>query len=402
LQRLFMLNDVEVIVFEYFEGNYPWNLATIMVLNSGGQITEVDDVLKSVRLGAASAGDEANDAFCKAWQSAADKVSNLAHADEMAGNFRAAGGKYARAAGYYFAAERQTAVTDPDRDALYRNMLSSFDKFTALRREGCERVEVPYENGTSLPALYVRGKGTAARKPCMVHFDGLDVNKEWLYLSGIATELAERGVSTLVVDHPGVGEALRKRGMKLIVDTERPASACFDWLASQPDVHADRIGMMALSLGGYYAMRAAAFEPRFRCCVAWGSMYDFGARVRRRLQGNTEHRSVHHYLDHVQWVMGVDSLEEVAAIADRMTLSGILDRIRCPILVVHGENDRQVPLEFAQRTFDEAVNSPGKELKIHTVADGGSEHCSADNIGMTTDYIAHWIARTLGAPKELA
>lgn len=389
-------------MFEYFEGNYPWNLATIMVLNSGGQITEVDDVLAAVKSLSAEADDAANDAFCRAWQQAADKVAALAQTDERAGNLRAAGGKYARAAGYYFAAERQTALDHPGREALYRNMLSSFDKFTSLRRLDCERVEIPYENGTSLPALYVRGKGDAPKKPCMVHFDGLDVNKEWLYLSGMPTELAERGVSTLIVDHPGVGEALRKRGMKTIVETERPASACLDWLAAQTDVDADRVGMMALSLGGYYAMRAAAFEPRFRCCVAWGALYDVGLGVRRRMQGAASQKSVHHYFEHIQWVIGVKSMEEVAAFADRMTLNGILDRICCPILIVHGENDRQVPLEFAHRTYEESVNSVGRELKIHTIAEGGSEHCSVDNVSLTTDYMAHWIARTLGAPNELA
>ena len=389
-------------MFEYFDGNYPWNLATIMVLNSGGQITEVDDVLSQVKARASSADDGANDAFCRAWQKAADKVAGLALADEEAGNLRAAGAKYARAAGYYFAAERQTSLLDPDRDALYRNMLTTFGKFTSLRREGCERVEIPYENGTSLPALFVRGKGDAPKKPCMVHFDGLDVNKEWLYLSGMPSELAARGVSTLVVDHPGVGEALRKRGMKSLVETERPASACVNWLETQADVDSGRIGMMALSLGGYYALRAAAFESRFSCCVAWGALYDVGMGVRRRLQGAGAQKSVHHYFEHIQWVTGASDMNEVAAIADRMTLNGILDRIHCPMLIVHGENDRQVPIEFAFRSHAEAVNSVGKELKIHTIAEGGSEHCSVDNISITTDYMAHWIARTLNAPRELA
>ncbi len=389
-------------MFEYFEGNYPWNLATIMVLNSGGQITEVDDALAGVKACAAAADGAANEAFCRAWQKAADKVAALAEADEARGNCRAAGGKYARAAGYYFAAERQTSLDDPDRDALYRNMLTCFGKYTSLRREGVERVDIPYENGTSLPALYVRGKGNVAKKPCMVHFDGLDVNKEWLYLSGMPTELAERGVSTLIVDHPGVGEALRMRGMKSMVETERPASACVDWLTTQADVDAGRIGMMALSLGGYYSMRATAFESRFRCGVAWGALYDVGMGIRRRLQGAAAQKSVHHYFEHIQWVMGAKGMEEVVARADRMTLNGILDRIRCPVLIVHGENDQQVPLEFAHRTFAEAVNSPGKELKIHTIAEGGSEHCSVDNTSLTIDYIAHWIARTLDAPKELA
>jgi dienelactone hydrolase len=388
-------------MFEYFEGNYPWNLATLMTLNTGGQLSEVDDVLRSLKAKAANADNDANAEFCLAWRAAAQKVEKAAQADEKDGNFRGAGGKYARAATYYFAAERQTSIHDPDRESLYRAFLTAFDKFVTLRRENCERVEIPYENGTTLPALYVRGKGNAAKKPCMVHFDGLDVNKEYIYIGGMAEELAERGISTLIVDHPGVGEALRLRGMKSIVETDRPASACVDWLVERDDVDPARIGMMALSLGGYYAPRAAAFEPRFACCVAWGALYDVGIGVRRRLAGGGMQKSVHHYFEHIQWVMGVNSVEEVQERADKMTLNGILDRIRCPLLIVHGENDRQVPVEFARRTYAEAVNSPNRHLKIHTVEDGGSEHCSVDNRELTISYMAHWIARTLDAPKEL-
>ena len=388
-------------MFEFFEGNYAWNLATTMVLNSGGEISEVNDALASVPSVAAGATDSANEAFCSAWRGAAERVERLAEADEAQGNRRAAGGKYARAAGYYFAAERQTALSDPGRGDLYRNMLNTFSKFIAMRREPCVRVDIPYENGTSLPALYVRGEGAEARKPCMVHFNGLDGNKEWLYLTGIATELAERGVSTLIVDNPGVGEALRLRGLPTIAETEKPASACFDWLAQREDVDGDRIGMMALSLGGYYAMRALAFEPRFRCGVAWGAFYDFGGGIRRLMADNGTHKSVHHILDHILWVTGTATTEEALAIADRMTLQGILDRIQCPILIVHGENDRQVHVDTAKRVYEEAINSKGKVLKVHSIAEGGSEHCSVDNISMTTDFMAHWIARTLHAPADL-
>ena len=148
-------------------------------------------------------------------------------------------------------------------------------------------------------------------------------------------------------------------------------------------------------------MRATAFEPRFRCGVAWGAMYDFGA-VARGLVADGTHKSVHHLLPHLQWVTGIKDTTEILAQTDRMTLNGILDRIKCPILVAHGENDRQVPLDAAKRVIAEAVNSKGRELKVHTVSEGGSEHCSVDNISMTTDYIAHWIARTLNAQKELA
>ena len=72
----------------------------------------------------------------------------------------------------------------------------------------------------------------------------------------------------------------------------------------------------------------------------------------------------------------------------------------CPLLIVHGENDRQVPLSEAQKLFDAAVNSPGKKLKVFTLDEGGAEHCQVDNNAMGVDHMADWVAEVLGgSPK---
>jgi pimeloyl-ACP methyl ester carboxylesterase len=262
---------------------------------------------------------------------------------------------------------------------------------------------VPYE-GTSLPALLIPANGLRAgeKAPCMVHFDGLDVLKEIIYMLDMPQALAARGVSTLVVDHPGVGEALRKRGLTYFPETEVPAAACLDYLETRPDVDNSRVGIIALSLGGYLAPRAAAFEPRFRCCVAWGANYDWGAIQRKRFADKNSSLPVPHYWDHVAWVFGKKSVEEVMDISHKLTLNGILDRIRCPILVTHGENDRQIGVEFAERTIAGCVNSPKRELHVHTLVHGGAEHCSIDNVPLTREVMADWIAETLGGRTKAA
>jgi dipeptidyl aminopeptidase/acylaminoacyl peptidase len=79
-----------------------------------------------------------------------------------------------------------------------------------------------------------------------------------------------------------------------------------------------------------------------------------------------------------------------------MTLEGVADKITCPLLIVHGENDRQVPLWHAERTYEAAVNSPGRELKICRLADGAAEHCGADNSTLVVDYMTDWVAEKLG------
>ena len=77
-------------------------------------------------------------------------------------------------------------------------------------------------------------------------------------------------------------------------------------------------------------------------------------------------------------------------------LDGVVERIRVPFLVTHGQKDSQIPLHWAQRTFDQLVNSPKRELKVFTEREGGVQHSSFDNSANAGAYIADWVAETLG------
>ena len=79
-----------------------------------------------------------------------------------------------------------------------------------------------------------------------------------------------------------------------------------------------------------------------------------------------------------------------------MHLDGVLDRIRVPFLVTHGEKDSQIPLQWAHRTYEQLVNSPKRELKVFTEREGGCQHSSFDNSINAGHYIADWVAQALG------
>ena len=384
-------------MFEYFEGNYTWNMAVNLALAMGASIGDLDDVSRPLRRVAAQNDDHAAETLFAAWSGLGDKVRGMAERDEAAGRLLSAGEKYRRAAIYYVQAERMQQPAFGPRQQAYDTMLRCFRKYIQLSRRSCERVEVPYK-GTTLPAFFVPATGLAKgeQAPCMVHFDGLDVLKEIIYMLGMPDAFAARGVSTLIVDHPGVGEALRLKDLKYFPEVEVPAAAAVDYLRTRSDVDPDRIGIIALSLGGYLAPRAAAFEPRFACCVAWGANYDWGAIQRARHADPNSSLPVPHYWDHVGWVFGKASVEEIMEISHKITLRGVLDAGRCPILVAHGENDRQIPLSAAKQTLAECVNSPRRDLHVHTLAEGGAEHCSIDNVPLTREAIADWVAEVLG------
>lgn len=381
-------------MLEYFT-EYTWNLSLSMALDMGANMDEIDRACRKLRDEGPPAGTDPADAFFEAWIAAAGKLERSALEDEKAGRRLSASEKYRRAAIMYITGERMPMHTNPARHAAYDRLLACFAKYVELGQVNCERVMVPYK-GSVLPALFVRAHSSEP-SPCIVHFNGLDGIKEFLFLSGFPEALASRGVSALVVDNPGVGESLRKHGLHNAPEAEIPAAACVDYLETRSDVDAERIGMVALSMGGYHAPRATAFERRFKCCAAWGANHEWATRFRNRVAGKGTQKSVPHLFEHVKWVLGADSVEECVRIADGFTLNGILDRIHVPILITHGENDRQIPVDDAYATYEGCINSPRRELRIFTAEEGGEQHCSIGNMSLATDYMADWLSEVLKA-----
>ncbi|WP_420231712.1 alpha/beta hydrolase family protein [Pseudomonas sp. ABY48] len=381
-------------MFRYFPTNYVWDLSVNLAIEMGARIGEIEEMCKPLVEAAKQPDAAGTAAFRETWAKMADKLCGLAEEDEAAGRLFSAGEKYNRASTYYLTCERLQAHGALGRAELYQRVLSTFARGVALSKENCERVEIPYE-GAHISGLLVRAEGVDGPAPLLVQVNGLDSTKEMKYRVGLPAWLAKRGVSSLIIDQPGTGEALRLRNLTARYDSEHWASRVVDWLETRSDVDAKRIGMEGVSLGGYYCPRAVAFEPRFACGVVWGANHDWRDVQKRRLDKEGS-LPVPHYWAHVRWVWGAKDMDEFMAIAENVHLDGVLDRINVPFLVTHGSKDSQIPLKWAERTYEQLVNSPKRELKIFTEREGGVQHSSFDNSINAGQYIADWVAETLG------
>jgi esterase/lipase len=67
-------------------------------------------------------------------------------------------------------------------------------------------------------------------------------------------------------------------------------------------------------------------------------------------------------------------------------LDGVVQRISCPFMMLHGEGDEQIPLTEAKKCFD-AVGSKQKTMKIFTREEGGYHHCQIDNQSICSAYM---------------
>jgi dienelactone hydrolase len=389
------------LAFTYFPGNYRWSHGVLIALGGapwGG--AEIDEVH---RIGLRLKDRDGDDvAWFNEWAGEAGRIEAIGHAEAAKGHALTAASYLLRAAHYYHVGERFSQPKTSETQAAYMRGVQAFKKAAGLMtRPRIEHVEVPYE-GTSLPGIIVHADPVAGRTgkgPVMLFLDGFDVTKEIQYFRGIP-DLAARGVSCLILDGPGNGEAIRFRNLPLHHETERQAGAAYDYLAARPEFDPQRIGIMALSLGGYYAPRAAAMDGRFACCISWGPEWDYHTKWQQRLarieRGEILSLSVPR--QHLLWVFDVKTKEEAFQKLAGFKLDGVIQKMRCPYLLVHGEGDQQAPFEHAQKMIA-AAGSAKKELKVFTRAEGGYHHCQVDNISIGSAYMWDWAAEVLEAQR---
>jgi len=382
-----------VALFEFFP-NYIWNLSVAIALENGGKIGEIVDMCQPIKDAAQNGGDAGTAEFLAEWVKKADTLVDLAAEDLEQDRKFSAAPKLKRASIYYVTAERMQGHGHPGRMKTYKKALDAFTRGTELAGDSVERVEIPFGDGKKLSAYLTLAPDDGPR-PLVIFCNGLDSCKEMLWLGGFPYALAKRGISCLCVDQPGTGEALRLENIPATHASEEWASAWVDWLEQQNFVDAGRIGMTGISLGGHYAPRAVAFEPRFASGACWGANHNWAEVQQKRLKREGEN-PVPHYWNHVQWVFGVRDMDDFFEKIEGMHLNGVMERIKVPFLVTHGAHDRQIDVTYAHQSYDQLVNSPKRKLKIFTEREGGVEHVGADNMSFGTEYIADWFAETLG------
>ena len=383
--------------FAYFPDNYRWSHGMLLPLGGaawgGGEIDEINRV--GLRL-KDRVGDD--NAWFQEWTAEALRLEKIGDERAAKGHAVSAAAYLFRAAHYYHVGERFVQPKTEASQAAYRCGVNAFSRAARSRRNPrIEHVEVPYE-GTNLPGILVHATTPASRTgrgPVMLFLDGFDVTKEIQYFRGIP-DLAARGISCLILDGPGNGEAIRFRGLTLHHETERHAGAAYDYLVSRVEFDPKRIGIMALSLGGYYAPRAAAMDQRFACCVSWGAEWDYHTKWKERLERieRGENLALSVPWRHLLWVFGVETKKEALKKLEGFKLDGVIQKMQCPYLLVYGEGDQQSPIEHARKMI-EAAGSERKELKIFTREEGGYQHCQVDNVSIGTAYMWDWLEDVL-------
>ncbi len=320
------------------------------------------------------------------WINLATNVRGMAD-DALAAGFPVtARNGYLRATNYFRAAEfflqLQPPGTDEKRkEETYLACRKSFQLALPHLPHQVEIIEFPYQ-GSFLSAYFCHplGNGPAPHR-LIIFFGGSDSVAEELYFLA-ARAAVERGYAVLIVDGPGQGASLRLRHIYSRPDYEVPVSAAVDYALTRPEVDPRRIALLALSLGGYYAPRAAAFEKRLSACIAWGIVYDAAAV-------NETYPLPDVMVPHFARLFGTSSTTETLAVINQLKLKDIIGQIECPTLILHGEEDALVPVAQAVQAFDGLRCD--RTLRVFHRNEPGSLHCQFDSLTAAHSVMFDWL-----------
>jgi 2,6-dihydroxypseudooxynicotine hydrolase len=282
------------------------------------------------------------DDWCREWSACGALHEGLGERAEAEGAYVSAGQHYLHAAMAYHLGKFLFVHRPDELRAAHDHVVRDYRRALPYLDPPGERVAIPYEGGAAMYGI-LRKPWHAARPPVVILIPGLDSVKEELHAYG--DDFLRRGMAVLAIDGPGQGEMEFTHPMRF--DYEVPVRHAIDELARRPDVDAGRVGLLGVSLGGYYAPRAAAFEPRVRAAIAlagWYSIVDGGHFERAPS------------LTRAAFVARLkvrDEAEALAALA-AFDLRGVVEKVRCPLLVIMGRQDRIVPPAEAEKVAAEA------------------------------------------------
>jgi pimeloyl-ACP methyl ester carboxylesterase len=270
----------------------------------------------------------------------------------------------------------------------------AFGEAAVLHPPRIESVEVPVGDDF-LPGWLCHGDRSDPNVPAplVIVVGGTDGSAEEMYFA-VGNALTELGYAVLTFDGPGQGEALR-RGITARPDFETVIAAIIDHVAARPDIDESRIGLVGHSLGGLYATRAAAFEPRIRSTVVSSAPEAVdGIFSGPELVSEADDPVMNFLQTMFLAVTGSDTAQQAADTLALFRLGDAAGRIEIPLLALYGGDDGMVDVGVGERMVA-AVPASDKRLVVFPSGTPGSHHCQQDSLAAAELELGAWISRTV-------
>jgi dienelactone hydrolase len=349
------------------------------------------------------------ESWYREWRALADRIAGIADACAADGHAVSASSAYLRASNYYRTAEfflRDDPCNDPRVADTSARAIEMFRAAPEIQARWA-RVRIPYE-GIELEGYYLNVSGDDPGPTLLAH-GGFDSTVEEMFFA-VGEAARRHGYNCLIFEGPGQGTALRHHKLPFRHDWEAVVTPVVDFAVNLRGVDPERIALLGMSMGGYLAPRAAAFEHRIAACIAYDGVLNFAAvlpqpqepeldstqrvtaldnLIADRAQAPT---SLRWAVSNALWTMGVATGQEFIDEFSKYDLTHVADQITCPTLVCDAENDQF--LKGQPRMLYEALHGP-KTFVAFTAGEGAGEHCHEGALTLFHQRMFDWLDHTL-------
>jgi dipeptidyl aminopeptidase/acylaminoacyl peptidase len=171
-------------------------------------------------------------------------------------------------------------------------------------------------------------------------------------------------------------------------DTYKDINALFDWIATQPGLDADRIGVTGGSYGGHMTLAVSTFySDRIRCSVDIVGMSNLVTFLEHTEAYRRDLRRVE-YGDERDPKMR-EYLEKIAPMNN-------IEKIKKPMFVIAGKNDPRVPVSESQQIAD-ALKKQGTPVWLLIAKDEGHGYRKKPNLDFqfyaTVEFLQEYLLK---------
>lgn len=387
-----------------FTGNWYMDTRTLFVLDGVwhrmGNVGEILDTVKRIR-------HTSELSWFREWKRTATRVEAVGNNCLAAGHPVSAGEAYLRAANYYLAAEvfLHTNPDDPRIVSIYQKGASLFLSGLKLLNVPVREVRIPYEK-TVLRGYFFRSALVSGKAPTLIVHQGFDAPVE--ATKYIAEEAMRRGYHCLLFEGPGQGLVIREQKLPFRPDWEKVVTPVVDYLLTRPEVDPDGLILMGISMGGGFAVRAAAFEHRLKICIVnpgylnlYGMMKDMltpalinlyeqdPVEFNKKFLELTEYDvGIRWGLHHGMWVFGADTPAGFLTQLKSYRYENLLPRIQCHMVVMDGALESWGKGQ-AKRLYD-SVTCP-KTYLFFSEEESAALHCQSGAPAVSTQRVFDWL-----------
>ncbi|MEV0716386.1 hypothetical protein [Asanoa sp. NPDC050611] len=359
-----------------------------------------------------------HDSWRSAWTATASRVRAEADDLRQQGDPHGAKWAYLRAANYWACVLESVSELEDEDDLrrVFREHRDCWNSFVDCSGGAHVRVDVPYGD-TDLPGFLLRPDATGTPRPTLVITNGSDGTVSGLWGDAAAGAVA-RGWNAFAYDGPGQQEMLFERGTAFRPDWEAVLTPVVDALVGRADVDPDRLTGYGISQGGYWLVRALAFEHRLRAAVVDPGVVDvstswtqpLGHSMRRLLE-----RGERAAFDRdLKFATMLPSLRRTLAFRSRPYRSesdwfdlykeieeyrltdDLAARVTTPVLVTDPEGEQFWPGQSAR--LAELLGDRAHLVRF-TAEEGANLHCQPLGRALTDGRMFAWLNSTLSAAR---